>query len=82
MYFNNSLSVWNSYLNGYSVKSKYIIPYIKPKVTIWSPPLSEETILNNLSDYSNEDLRMILYYQKHLSDEFIEKIKMIRDLSI
>lgn len=50
-------------------------------MTIWTPPLEGEFIINNLDEYSSDDLINIVHYQKHLSDEIIETIKMMIELS-
>jgi hypothetical protein len=55
-------------------KKKYI-------VSIWTPPLEEEFILNNLKDFNKYDMYNIINYQKHLSEDTINIIKMMLELN-
>lgn len=54
----------------------YYTRNIKYTVSVWTPPMTEEFIINNISSFSNFDILHIIRYQNHLSDKFINKLKM------
>lgn len=51
------------------------------RVSIWTPPIEEESVLKNINEYNKYDLENIIKYQTHLSDNCKNMLKFMLELS-